>query len=123
VPLVNAPTEFHSSRSAVLERPQRIAFRPVSQSGWIEATPGKHPTRCRILEISDRDAKVEVATPSEISDEFILLLTADGRVTRKCQVVQRSEKDLDVKFMSIGATPPRVETATPTSSETVRLET
>ena len=115
----------------MLERPKKIVFKPVNQSCWIEAKPGQPLLHCRIREISDRDAKEEASAPSEIRDEFVMLLTADGRVTRRCHVVQRSDKELDVKFISGEVTPIPSEsvkplpseTAKPPSSETVKLET
>ena len=53
---------------------------------------------CRFADISASGARLEVKNPSQLPDEFILMLSERGKVMRRCEVVWRSEKYLGVRF-------------------------
>jgi hypothetical protein len=60
---------------------------------------GSMLTKCVVLDVSASGAKIETPSPSEVPDEFDLLLSRDGKVHRKCQVVRRTEKEIGVRFV------------------------
>lgn len=53
---------------------------------------------CRFTDISASGARLEVKNPSQLPDEFILMLSERGKVMRRCEVIWRSEKYLGVRF-------------------------
>lgn len=54
---------------------------------------------CRLLDISDGGARLEVANAEALPDNFTLLLSYDGRMYRQCAVVWRSQGSVGVEFV------------------------
>jgi PilZ domain-containing protein len=54
---------------------------------------------CRIIDISDTGARLEVKNLDAVPDQFILLLSYDGRLRRQCSVVWRSETAIGIEFI------------------------
>lgn len=65
-------------------------FRPC----WIVEALNEPPTEHRICEFSDVGATIAKNSGTrELPNEFILLLTLNGAVGRKCKVICRSSND------------------------------
>jgi PilZ domain len=60
---------------------------------------------CRILDLSASGARLQIKTTDTVPDHFILLLSRDGRVHRKCSVVWRNETAVGVEFIQQQITP------------------
>ncbi len=56
-------------------------------------------SECMVLDVSASGAKIEIKAPNEVPEQFILLLSRDGKVRRQCQVIRRSEADVGVQFI------------------------
>jgi hypothetical protein len=52
-----------------------------------------------MLDLSDTGACLETDASEALPDEFILLLSHDGRLHRQCSVAWRSEKSIGVRFL------------------------
>jgi hypothetical protein len=61
---------------------------------------GSATTSCEISDISDGGARLRplMCTPKTLPDTFTLLLSACGRVRRRCRVIWRTDQELGVKF-------------------------
>ena len=72
--------------------------RPLSQQG---AVLSDHTllSACTVLDVSASGARIQLQTPNDIPDKFILLLSKNGKVRRQCQVVRRTEIELGVRFV------------------------
>jgi hypothetical protein len=57
-------------------------------------------TPCALRDISITGARIAVSDPAGIPDEFVLLLTKNGRVRRSCSLVWRGETNIGVRFSS-----------------------
>ena len=55
---------------------------------------------CMVLDISDRGARLMIASPNEVPDDFTLLLSHDGHARRHCRVVWRTDQQIGVTFES-----------------------
>jgi len=55
--------------------------------------------RSRVIDISGTSARLEVSQPEALPDEFILLLSHDGKLKRSCSVVWRRNKAVGVRFI------------------------
>ena len=53
---------------------------------------------CEIVDISDFGARLKLEQRSELSETFMLLLTADGDVRRNCRVIWCNEPNVGVEF-------------------------
>jgi len=54
---------------------------------------------CRMSDISRTGARLETTIPAKLPDQFVLLLSHDGRLRRQCVVVWRSETAVGVEFI------------------------
>jgi PilZ domain len=61
---------------------------------------------CTMLDVSVTGAKVKLEGATEAPNEFILLLSKDGKVRRRCKVLWRKETEIGVQFV-IGSRPRR----------------
>jgi hypothetical protein len=57
---------------------------------------------CRIVDISGTGARLEVNDLDAVPDQFVLLLSYDGNLRRRCSVVWRSETTIGVEFVRSG---------------------
>lgn len=49
--------------------------------------------------MSETGAQMTLVKDARLPDEFVLVLTADGRSRRRCRVVQRDHLELSVRFL------------------------
>jgi hypothetical protein len=81
--------------------------KPLHYRAWIVPAP-KHPAQeCMLADFSDTGARIHRPHEVEIPDDFVLLLTADGRLGRRCRVVWRSTAHIGVQFVRADPTPAR----------------
>jgi hypothetical protein len=79
--------------------------KPLRYRAWIVPAP-QHPAQeCMLADFSDTGARIHRPNEFEIPDDFVLLLTADGRLGRRCRVVWRSMDHIGVQFVRAGSTP------------------
>jgi hypothetical protein len=57
---------------------------------------------CRVLDISRTGARLQTRDASTVPDDFVLLLSANGAVHRRCLVAWRSEDSVGVEFIPEG---------------------
>ena len=55
-------------------------------------------TDCRMADVSAFGARLELKDVEAIPEQFILLLSHDGRLRRQCKVVWRSKDAIGVEF-------------------------
>ena len=65
-------------------------------TGWISLGPDAL-IGCVIADISDSGARLKVEQPSDVPDEFLLLLSARGK-PRRCYVVWRTSDQIGCQF-------------------------
>ena len=53
---------------------------------------------CRMIDVSAFGARLELKKGGSIPDQFMLLLSHDGKLSRQCSVVWRSENAIGIKF-------------------------
>lgn len=56
------------------------------------------PLPCSIADISDLGARLVLQRDSELPEEFVLLLTANGRAQRRCRMIWRTDLTVGVAF-------------------------
>jgi hypothetical protein len=54
---------------------------------------------CTMLDVSATGAKIEPQVATEVPNEFILLLSNDGKVRRRCKISWRTETEIGVQFV------------------------
>jgi hypothetical protein len=77
---------------------RRAARKAFEKSAVMRGEAGFGPEPCTIRNISDTGARLACTAPARVPDRFVLQLSVDGKVIRKCQVVWRSGLELGVTF-------------------------
>jgi hypothetical protein len=72
--------------------------RTLERMAWVQLPSGTAPQLCRIYDMSSMGARI--SGPDNLPDRFVLLLTPDGSVARKCRVAWRSGNELGVEFIA-----------------------
>jgi len=73
--------------------------RAIQQRARIVLTDGSLQGLCRICDVSASGARLEFARMDAVPDNFVLLLSYDGRLRRHCSVVWRSGNSIGVEFV------------------------
>jgi hypothetical protein len=74
--------------------PRRVLHYPA----WIEV--GESTVReCQLSDVSRGGARLKIAIPDDLPDEFVLRLSQDGSSRRRSRVVWRSPTEIGVEFL------------------------
>ena len=65
---------------------------------WIECGDGSALQRCRIRDIEENHAKLEVDRARELPDKFLLHLAASGNLPLECRVITRQPTTVEIEF-------------------------
>jgi hypothetical protein len=71
--------------------------RPLRRSAWVALGPNDLHG-CKLFDVSEAGARIEVEDTTPIPDHFMLFLSNNGAARRACQVVWRNSNQLGVKF-------------------------
>ena len=72
--------------------------RNLSQDGRIYTAHGEPIAACQVRNVSTSGAQLELTAESEMPKHFVLALSHDGRVQRKCQLVWQFATVVGVRF-------------------------
>ncbi|HXW41962.1 MAG TPA: PilZ domain-containing protein [Xanthobacteraceae bacterium] len=78
---------------------RRSPRRYIRQGARLVGADGASLGVCVMHDISGKGACLGFKTPAALPDNFILLLSHDGRLRRQCSVVWRSDDALGVEFI------------------------
>jgi hypothetical protein len=74
--------------------------RSVRHGARIVGADGSALGPCVMIDISGTGARLKTDASEVLPDEFILLLSHDGRLHRRCAVAWRSAKTVGVRFLT-----------------------
>ena len=80
--------------------------RPVRYPASIELDGGEKPIQCTLCDASRDGAQLQVADPTGLPSEFTLVLGYHGTARRRCEVVSRTDNQVEVEFMKAAAVNP-----------------
>lgn len=83
-------------RAMNTKRRRASTRRPLFCAAWIEEHGGVR--RCTLSEIAEGGAKIRLETRKPVPNRFVLRLSADGSVRRKCRVVRRTGQNVEITF-------------------------
>jgi hypothetical protein len=55
---------------------------------------------CTIRDMSGHGAMLKLSAATSVPDEFILVLSRDGNVRRRCRIVRRTESEIAAQFVA-----------------------
>ena len=80
--------------------------RHVDRTCWVVTGADSKPQQCQLSDASDSGGKIAFSNVATAPDKFILLLTEDGKVARKCEVAWRSDREIGFRFLGKATWPP-----------------
>ena len=82
------------------ERQKRRGLRrPITYPASIDPGNGAAAIACRLRDVSEGGARLDVADGGSVPDRFTLALSADGAARRHCRVAWRAENQVGVEFL------------------------
>jgi hypothetical protein len=83
-----------------MEEKRASTRQSISYPGRIYAGDQSPMRECTLHDVSEHGAQVVLTEPSELPEQFILILGYDGTVRRRCRVAWRSDKAVGVEFLN-----------------------
>jgi hypothetical protein len=80
------------------EKQTRAKRQPVHQDGMIYGLKGAQIAPCRLRNISRTGAQIELHRETELPKTFLLSLSANGSVRRRCTIMWQFSIVVGVKF-------------------------
>ena len=72
--------------------------RSIGYGATIVAPDASWTRKCRVIDVSETGAKLALEEPSELPNDFVLMLSERGGPTRRCHVVWATDDQLGVEF-------------------------
>jgi hypothetical protein len=66
---------------------------------WIEFDDHTPPLNCTLVDISEGGARIEVASPHRLPEEFSLVLTEDAGNVRRCRIIWRADNEIGISYL------------------------
>jgi hypothetical protein len=78
---------------------RRKTRKPISAVAFIYTLEGRPIGECGTLDISETGAKLKWAAEGELPPEFLLSLSRNGKVRRRCHLKWREPDKIGVRFV------------------------
>jgi hypothetical protein len=91
-------------RQAFIEQ-RRSVREYVRFPAWIDTGNGAELRDCTVLDVSEDGARIAIAAPSELPEEFFLVLSRSG-AKRRCRLVWRSREEAGLSYLEPLYRPP-----------------
>jgi hypothetical protein len=86
-----------------MTKDQRKALRrQVEAPGYIYTRDGRPLGECRMKDVSAGGAKLSHSIADKLPDQFLLSLSKNGNVLRRCEIAWRGKDHLGVRFLASG---------------------
>ncbi len=81
------------------EQRQSPRFR-TDALAWVDTEDGSEARHCTLWDTSEAGARITIASPSDVPQEFSLVLSSDGKTRRRCRVIWRSDEQLGACYVA-----------------------
>jgi PilZ domain len=82
----------------MLSEKRRNFRKAIARQVWVDLEDGKPAIGCMLGNLSDTGANVILPSGQELPHEFVLRLSADGRVARRCRIAWKTATEAGVAF-------------------------
>jgi PilZ domain len=79
---------------------RKATRRPVRHGSWIFVAANTPLIPCVLLDVSESGARVKVDPATELPTDFILVLSRDKRLNRRCRMIWRDEGMVGATFVT-----------------------
>src|SRR5674476_647751 len=98
MPLISMSKVF-DGKKAMRRESRKAHRRAVSLTAMILNGDKSMVGLCTMLDVSRTGARIKPPLATEVPNEFILLLTKNGKVRRQCKISWRTETAIGVRFV------------------------
>ena len=95
--VTNSIAEGHVMSREKRKHPRR----PLDRAAWVRLADGS-TISCKIRDISEGGARLSGGGVHDVPDHFVLSLSIDHKVSRRCRVVRRTDYEIGVQFTASG---------------------
>jgi hypothetical protein len=71
---------------------------PLRYAAWVAVGDSSPAKGCMVADVSETGARLELDSPGDLPKEFWLLLSRDGKVRRRCEVVWQSGDQVGARY-------------------------
>jgi hypothetical protein len=84
---------------------RRVRRHTLRYAAWVAIGDNSPAKGCTVADVSETGARLELAAPDELPKEFWLLLSRDGKVRRRCEVVWQTGDQVGARYVSLPPLP------------------
>ena len=81
---------------------RRWRRKPIGADAFLYSFGGERIGPCQVKDVSQGGAMLVHSHADELPRQFVLALSRNGRVRRRCQIVWQSTKHIGVRFTETG---------------------
>ena len=82
----------------MLAEKRKNSRKTFDRRAWIDLEDGTPVVACVLGNLSDSGAKFFISATRELPKEFVLRLTLNGSVARRCRVAWRKDREVGIAF-------------------------
>jgi hypothetical protein len=83
---------------------RRMRRHPLRYAAWVAIGDNSPAKSCMVADVSETGARLELETSDDLPKEFWLLLSRDGKVRRRCEVVWQAGDQVGARYMTSATT-------------------
>jgi PilZ domain len=78
---------------------RRMRRHPLRYAAWVAVGDDTPAKGCTVADVSETGARLELESPGDLPKEFWLLLSRDGKVRRRCEVVWQTGDQVGARYL------------------------
>src|SRR5687767_11768051 len=79
---------------------RRMRRHQLRYAAWVAVGDSSPAKSCTVADVSETGARLELESPGDLPKEFWLLLSRDGKVRRRCEVVWQTGDQVGARYMT-----------------------
>jgi hypothetical protein len=72
---------------------------PLRYAAWVAVGDDTPAKSCTVADVSETGVRIELESPGELPKEFWLLLSRDGKVRRRCELVWQTGEQVGARYL------------------------
>jgi hypothetical protein len=95
---------------------RKATRRGVRHGAWIFTGRGAPLIPCMLLDVSESGARLRIDPAAKVTADFILVLSRDKRLNRRCRLIWRDAGVLGARFLVRHSIAPKQEESSPNAA-------
>jgi hypothetical protein len=78
---------------------RRMRRHTLRYAAWVAVGDDSPAKACMVADVSETGARIELESPGDLPKEFWLLLSRDGKVRRRCELVWQTGEQVGARYL------------------------